>query len=89
MLLKEFHESRKVLRVSIDITHEEGRSWSSELVVLKDGGNDVVGAFCFGCVAVAAAVPIDVVPVAEAPSFALTIGHKLGSAQLLKGGEPR
>ena len=87
-ILKELLSGRKASWLSIDITHKKGWSRSSELIVFKDGGNDAVGSLRFGSVAVAATVSIDAVPMAKAPSFALIMGHKLGSAQLLKGGEP-
>ena len=57
-------KGRKVCWLSVDITHKKSWPRSSELTVFKDGGNDAVGCLCLGSVAVAATVPIDVVPMA-------------------------
>ena len=87
MLLNEFHESRKVRRVSIDITHEEGGPSATKSNIFHEGSDDAVCLGGFGGVVVAATVSIRVAPVAEPSGLALAMGDKLGTTKLDEGGQ--
>ena len=87
MLLKEFHASRKVIRVSIDIAHEEGRPSAMKRNIFHDGSDDAVGGGGFGGVVVAATVAINVVPMAKPTGLALAMGDKLSTTKLHESGQ--
>ena len=58
---------------------------SSEEVVAGNCLDDGIGGSSFGGITMRPTMPIDTVPVSKSPSFAFTMGDKLGPPQFNEG----
>ena len=60
---------------------------STKLVVVGYRLDDSIGGSSFGSVAMRPTVPINILPTAQPPSFALAMGTKLSTPQVDEGGQ--
>ena len=80
-------QSWEVFRISIDVTDQEGRAMPTKSVVTGYRLDDSIGGSSFGSVAMEPTVPINIIPMAQPPSFALAMGDKLSPPQVDEGGK--
>ena len=75
------HHLVDVLRLGIEVDSNEGRTWTAQQVILKDGTYDVASLGSFGFGGVAPRMTISVVNVDEPCCLTLAEAYKLGSSQ--------